>query len=111
MCLDPPNVTTLEPLEIVINQTQEAIFTCQAYGIPIPSITWIKVSDGSTVNNITGVTEITESIPIVNTSQSELRFVRGLNSDESIYTCIGFNNITNVIDSPEQDNVTLLVQG
>ena len=63
------------------------------------------------VDNITGVTEITESIVATNTSQSVLRFVSGLNSDESMYTCVGSNGITNVINSPEEDNVTLLVQG
>ena len=101
----------MEPLEIIINQTQEAVFSCEAYGIPVPSISWIKVSDDAIVDNITGLTEITESVVRTNTLQSVLRFVSGMNSNESIYTCKGMNGITNVINSPEEDNVTLLVQG
>ena len=101
----------MEPLEIIINQTQEAVFSCEAYGIPVPSISWIKVSDDAIVDNNTGLTEITESVVTTNTLQSVLRFVSGMNSNESIYTCKGMNGINNVINSPEEDNVTLLVQG
>ena len=46
-----------------------------------------------------------------NIRRSVLTFLNGLKTDESIYTCIGSNNIVNVIGSPEQDNISLLVQG
>lgn len=89
-----------------------AIFTCHAYGIPIPNITWIKSRDRSIVTNIRDIVEISESV-ISNTSTREsiLTFVSGLKTDESVYTCKGSNGITNIIESPQQDNVTLLVQG
>ena len=45
------------------------------------------------------------------TLESVLVFHSGYKTDESVYTCIGSNNITNIISSPEEDNVTLLVQG
>ena len=108
---DPPNVTTIEPREVIINQTQEASFTCQAYGIPTPNITWVKMTDGLTVENITSITEISESILPPTTLQSILTFVSGMKSNESVYVCQGSNGVTNVIGSPEEDNVTLLVQG
>ena len=105
-------MTTIDPVEIIINQTQEAIFTCHAYGIPVPSITWIKSRNGSIVTNISNTIEISESvISNTNTRESILIFVRGLKTDESVYTCKGSNGITNVIESPQEDNVTLLVQG
>ena len=108
---DPPNVTTLEPREIIINQTQPANFTCQAYGIPTPSISWINVSSGLIVTPVTGLIDIMETLLPPATLQSVLVFRNGLKTDESVYTCIGINNITNIIQSPEQDNITLLVQG
>ena len=111
LCSDPPNVTTIEPKEVIINQTQEASFTCQAYGIPTPNITWVKMTDGLTVENITSITEISESIIPPTTLQSILTFVSGMKSNESVYVCQGSNGVTNVIGSPEEDNVTLLVQG
>ena len=58
--LDPSKAITVEPREVVINQTQEATFNCTAYGIPTPNITWIKVSDGSVVNS-TGDIQITNT--------------------------------------------------
>ncbi|XP_019853400.1 PREDICTED: hemicentin-1-like [Amphimedon queenslandica] len=106
----PPNVTTLEPREIIINQTEPANFTCQAYGIPTPSINWINVSSGSIVQPVSGLIDIMETLLPPTTLQSVLVFSNGLKTDESIYTCIGINNIINIIQSPEQDNITLLVQ-
>ena len=109
LSIDPPNVTAL-PVEIIINQTQEAVFMCTAYGIPTPSITWTKLSDGSAVTNTATLT-ITDSVIATNTLQSELRFIQGFKADESQYMCRGSNGVTNVIGSPEDDNVTLFVQG
>ena len=108
--IDPPNVTTVEPTEIIINQTQQAIFNCTAYGIPTPNITWVNVSDGSILSS-SGDIEIVNTLIQPNIRRSVLTFLNGLKTDESIYTCIGSNNIVNVIGSPEQDNISLLVQG
>ena len=71
---------------------------------------WTKLSDGSSVTNTPTIT-ITETTLSTTTLQSELRFIQGFKSDESQYTCTGSNGVTNVIDSPEDDNVTLFVQG
>ena len=110
-CPDPPNVTTLEPLELIVNHTQNATFVCEAYGIPIPVITWVKVVNESIVTESSGVIDIMEQIVRINTSESVLTFLDTVKTDESVYRCEGSNGITNVIGSPENDTVRLLVQG
>ena len=55
--------------------------------------------------------DIVDTTLTSSTLESVLVFHSGYKTDESVYTCIGSNNITNIINSPEEDNVTLLVQG
>ena len=69
------------------------------------------MSSGLIVTPVTGLIDIMETLIPPATLQSVLVFRNGLKTDESVYTCIGINNITNIIQSPEQDNITLLVQG
>ena len=109
---DPPNVTTLEPLQLIVNQTQSASFVCQAYGIPVPNITWIKVSDDSVLSASVDIIEITEMIVMGSSMRvSNLTFLNTTRTDQSEYTCVGSNGITNIIGSPENDTINLLVQG
>ena len=108
---DPPNVTTLEPLELIVNHTQSATFVCEAYGIPTPDITWVKVVNESIVMEASDVIDITEQIVRINTRESVLTFLDTVKTDESVYRCEGSNGITNIIGSPENDTVSLLVQG
>ena len=96
---------------MIINQTRQASFICQGYGIPLPNITWIKATDGNVVENITGITQIHEFLIPPTTLESVLTFVQGMNSDESTYKCQASNDVPNFIGSPEVDEVTLLVQG
>ena len=69
------------------------------------------MSSGLIVQPVTGLIDIMETLLPPATLESVLVFNNGLKTDESVYTCIGINNITNIIQSPEQDNITLLVQG
>ena len=109
---DPPNVTALEPIELIVNHTQMVEFSCQVSGIPLPNVTWIKM-----LNDDTFVLDTTQFIKIdqkVNNSHmliSTLTFLNTTRDDQSSYTCVGNNSIKNVISSPENDTVNLLVQG
>ena len=108
---DPPNVTILEPLQLIVNQTQPASFVCQAYGIPTPTIFWIKLSNGMFLTDSSDGLNITESLIPPATLESTLTFPSTRKTDESGYRCEGNNGVTNVIGSPENDTVNLLVQG
>ena len=111
LVLAPSNVTSLEPRELIVNHTQTAEFICEVFGIPVPTITWIKVSNGSVLSNGVDDIEITEVIVDSFTRVSNLTFLSTVRTDQSEYTCVGTNGVTNVISSPENDTVSLLVQG
>ena len=55
--------------------------------------------------------QISESDNAVNSSLSILRIYIPRDPDESNYTCVAVNNITNILDTPENDNAELYVQG
>ena len=105
MFTDPPIITVTPKLIIVNTSSEPSIsFTCEVFGIPIPLVTWTKqrsntnngmVQQTATGNNITSILMI--NIP--------------RDPDESNYTCSGANNVTNVINTPEQETVELYVQG
>ena len=108
---DPPNVTALEQLELVVNQTQTATFSCQAFGIPLPNITWIKVSQVSSASSWGQF--VTTDIKMNNSSTliSSITLLNAMWTDQSEYICVGSNGITNAIGSPENTTFTLFVQG
>ena len=108
---DPPNVTALEPVQLIVNQTQPASFVCQAYGIPTPNISWVRLSDGALLNDSFDGLNISENFISPDTLESTLTFSSTKKTDESEYRCEGNNGVTNVISSPESDMVELLVQG
>ena len=109
--IDPPNVTSIQPRELIVNHTQTASFICETFGTPLPNITWIKMSDGSVLFNSVDVIEITEVVINSFTLVSNLTFLSTTRTDQSEYTCVGSSGITNVIGSAENDTVNLLVQG
>ena len=96
--------------EVVVNQTQTAILSCEAFGIPTPSISWIDDSTGSLVTESAGITTIDTSTQS-STLLSVLTFLNAARENQSTYTCVGSNGVDNVINTPENDTVALFVQG
>ena len=94
-----------------MNQNQTATFICTACGNPVPDITWVKVKDESIIQYSNDTIQITEMIITIDCRQSVLTFLQTFLIDESVYHCEGTNNVTNVIQSPMSDTVTLTVLG
>ena len=86
-------------------------FTCQAFGIPLPSFRWVKLSDDTEVMDIIDDIEIMEQTVALFTLESVLMFLNTSKTDESVYRCEASNGITNVINTPENDTIELLVDG
>ena len=110
-CSDPPNVMARDPTEVIVNQTQSASFSCEAFGIPLTTIVWINDSSGSNVTNSTGAITITTTVLPPITLLSVLTFLNTTRPDQSSYTCVGSNGVSNLIGTPENATVFLFVQG
>ena len=106
---DPPLVS-VEPVNLVINQTATVIFTCTIFGIPTPSFTWSKNPDPTPLVNITGILEIS-SFTEGNNITTVLTIFSTARTDMGEYKCSAINDIENLIVSPESSTATLFVQG
>ena len=111
--LDPPNVD-VSPKEFTVNQTQPANFTCTVFGIPLPQLTWFK-GNSSTAVQQTDLLVITIETFSNSTGlslvRSQLVFPEALRTDQSSYTCVAINNITNLLSTPENGITQFYVQG
>ena len=94
-----------------MNQNENVTFVCHAGGIPVPNITWVKEVNESTVFNSSEVIEIFEEIVNSTWRESVLTFLSTVVADESVYRCEGTNGVTNVIGSPMNATVSLIVLG
>ena len=111
---DPPDVSAF-PESRTINQTDSADFTCQAFGIPVPSIQWFFNGSDTALNNSTSI-RISDFV-MTNGSGLDIRVsvieiidsVRSFH--EGVFTCVATNNVNNSIGTPETDFTTLIVQG
>ena len=83
--------------------------TCESFGIPPPILTWVKDSTNEILVSESFI-QIEED-STADSSTSILQIYEPADPDESNYTCIAVNNITNVLDTPEQDTAVLYVQG
>lgn len=96
---------------LTVNVTDQGLFTCEVFGIPLPNVTWIK-SNG----DIVILDELFDNVSISqndfdNVRVSILRFDKVSKFDESFYTCTAANGISNVLNTPVSGIVELIVQG
>ena len=105
---DPPSVT-VTPLSQVVNMTDIVSITCSVFALPPPTITWTDDRNSSVVTH-GGRFSISQT-DSGNTRTSILTFNGILKEDESNYTCTAVNNVTNVINVPENGGSITIVQG
>ena len=104
-------------VQLTVNVTFTATLTCTVFAIPLPVITWIKDKDGSVIEYTPGggggdTSSITiTEIDYIHVRVSILNFTSTVKPDESMYTCVAVNNITNVLSTPQNGTVMLRIQG
>ena len=113
---DPPSVT-VTPEDPVVNQSDNAVLTCTAFGIPVPSLSWSSSENsGAILTNIPGEMEIIESTMINSEGQtiavSILTIFSVQKSFESVsLNCEGNNSVVNLINSNISVSLFITVQG
>ena len=108
----PPQVLSVIPSSLVVNQTDTIVFTCEVFGIPTPEIMWSRgSSSGSSLNNLGNSNVLITNTRMGYNITSTLTIHSARRTDMDMYICTGVNNITNVINSTESVSVPLFVQG
>lgn len=80
------------------------LFTCVAFGIPLPSIQWTL--DGRDILQERTEYTVNETVLV-----SELILYNIVEENHGNYTCIGHNGIENFIGSIESETLLLNIQG
>ena len=112
LSIDPANITE-SPVDLTVNQSFSAQFSCTAFGNPIPQIVWSR-DDNS---NITDNEEDTISVTTVNNNDqymiTSFLMINSTNRsrDEGVYNCTAINNVINNIAVVNIQGAELVVQG
>ena len=112
LSIDPANITG-SPVDLTVNQSFSAQFSCTAFGSPIPQIVWSRDDN----DNITDNEEDTINVTTVdNNDQFMITSFLMINStnrsrDEELYNCTAINNIINDIAAVNVQGAELVVQG
>ena len=107
----PTNVTT--PIShVIVNESSNIVFDCIGYGNPLPVIYWTR-QDGKVLPEESEIiTKIINNGGQQQHVQSSLILNNVSVSDNGvIFVCIGVNNVTNLLSTPENATILLTVQG
>ena len=96
---------------LIVNVTDSVVLTCTAFGIPLPNVTWIKTIDGVSAD-IDRLYEPTIDKSVNNNVVTSLLMFDNITKvDEATYTCFAQNDIRNVLNTPNNASVGVIVQG
>jgi len=109
---DPANITE-SPVDLTVNQTFSAQFSCTAFGNPIPQIVWSRISDSDLSDNEGETISVTAMIDYDQYTITSFLTINSTNRsrDEGMYTCTAINNVTNDISAVNIQSAQLIVQG
>ena len=116
---EPANIV-VAPTNTVVIVSFNAVFNCEAFGVPAPTISW-NLPDGTAVSATSG-SGIGMFYPRISaeTSTSELSAYRVISrlsvkntvqGDAGTYTCVATNGVQNLIGATGSATATLTVQG
>lgn len=106
---DPPSLV-ISPVNMIVNQTDIVTITCTVFASPPPLITWTDERDNMPLSSLQDVISISET-GSGNIRTSVLTFHSIVKANESNYTCMAVNNVTNIINTVEQATSSITVQG
>ncbi len=99
------------------NETFSTSFTCSVTGIPEPTIKWFRDDSKGIANIVTNTDKYTITTTSVIgqfgliTVTSNLIISNLTKLDELTYSCLGVNNVENVIEANDLSAASLTVQG
>ena len=109
--IDPANITE-SPVNLTVNQSFSAEFSCTAFGNPIPQIVWSRDEDSDLIDNVDTISINT----MVNDTQYTITSILLINStmrsrDAGMYNCSAVNNVPNNINADNIQIAEVVVQG
>ena len=116
---EPANIV-VAPMNTVVSISFDAVFTCEAFGVPAPTISW-SLPDGTENSAMSGSGSgmLNPRISVeTNTSDSpSYRVISRLSvestelGDAGTYTCVAVNGVENLIGATGSATANLTVQG
>ena len=101
-------------LDSILNESDPLELSCAFTGIPRPEVVWtftvgsISSVIAANTTNISSTGLSDSQLPAV---QSTLFISNIVKSNEGQYTCLGINNVTNLIDAVDIRSANITVQG
>ena len=107
---DPANVTE-SPVNLTVNQSFSAEFSCTAFGNPIPQIVWSRDEDSDLSDNVDTISVNTIIVNEFIITSILLIYSTIRSHDAGMYNCTAINNIPNNINADNIQDAELVVQG